>query len=154
MHFKCSCRQISWFVGLQLQPTCCSIPWDVPDWPGIYRGRNTQLHWGRPCQFFQNENGNFHFLTCFSNRCLIVCVNYWCHCNSSEFTFGEGALGAVQERQQLERITWPGLLSPPSGGLGIFTGWICTQFTFSGRRPEAAAWSSWRSKKKLFFFFK
>lgn len=34
----------------QLWPPLCSLPGNVPDWPGLHRRRNTKLHRGQPGQ--------------------------------------------------------------------------------------------------------
>lgn len=35
-----------WILYPQLWSSMCSLPWNVPDWPGLHRRRNTKLHWG------------------------------------------------------------------------------------------------------------
>lgn len=46
-HHSCALRSFSTAVlllCLQLRPSLCSLPGDVPDGPGLHRGGNTQLH--------------------------------------------------------------------------------------------------------------
>lgn len=59
-----------------VRPSLHPISRHVPDWLVVHRGRYPQLHWRRPSQLLQNENGNY-FVTLFWNLLNIIKQGVW-----------------------------------------------------------------------------